>query len=114
MMHDDSEFRDLIVRLDALLTGKSLSEAERTALAQQTRLADPIAFVTASSREYQLSDGGYSRLCASEEGELWLTSNSREQVKAAWNSYDVREAAEAGRRTLPMPRIARGFRPHAA
>lgn len=84
---DDSSFADL-------LTGKSRVEAERTARAQCAIASDPVDFAT-GMREYHLSDGGCSRICANEEGEVWLTSNSRDQVKEAWKTAEAKAAAKA-------------------
>lgn len=90
---DDSSFADLIVTLDTVLTGKSRVEAERTARAQCAIASDPVDFVT-GMREYHLSDGGCSKIRANEEGEVWLTSNSRPS-QGSWKTPEAKAAADA-------------------
>ena len=85
--------------LDAALTGKSISEAHHNARHQIGLLTDIVGFV--SRREaYYLSDSGYSRLVATEDGDIRLTPNSTEKVVAAWHSEVARMAAETFRTHL--------------
>ncbi len=47
--------------------------------------------------QYYLSDAGYSRIaCNDETGKIWLTSNSRAEVKVMWESCPDQIAAVQG------------------
>lgn len=82
-----------IVHLDCVLTGKSHSEAAQTARHQAHILDDAERFLY--NREiYYLSDGGYSRVFMTDEGELLLTQNSLDKVKARWTTPEGVEARE--------------------
>jgi len=88
-----NEFAELFIRLDMALTGKERTQAERTASHSRHVLTDPITYVTSNEREYYLSDGGYSRIVANDEGKVWVTSNSLQRVKDAWNTPEAQELA---------------------
>ncbi|MGY3581537.1 hypothetical protein ACVIGB_000391 [Bradyrhizobium sp. USDA 4341] len=87
--------RELLIRIDCTLTGRPVSDAAHMAHNQASFFEDLTKFVT--SREYYLSDGGYSRLLFDEiEEKFRLSSNSRDQIKAVWKSGAVEDlVAEA-------------------
>lgn len=87
---------DHITRLDAVLTGKSETEVAQNARQQAHLFLDIVEFV-AHRHCYYLSDSGYSRVLVTDEGEIFLTSNSRDAVKAKWNTPEAVEAAESFR-----------------
>jgi len=94
-LNEKSEFADLIIRLDMLLTGKTREQAEHTARTSSRDLADPLSFIMDGDSEYYLSDGGYSRLVVTEEGKTWVTSNSLQRVKDAWGTPEAQALASA-------------------
>jgi hypothetical protein len=86
--------RDLVVRLDGLLTGRPV-EAARNAQQRSYLFADPITFVMEIGQDaYYLADGGYSRLMADEEGVRGLSSVSRQEVKDRWHDPDVQKIVQ--------------------
>lgn len=89
--------RELLVQIDSILTGRPTKDAEHMARSQSSFFEDMTRFLT--TREYYLSDGGYSRLLFDEIAEEFrLSSNSRDQVKVTWQSGEVKElVAEASR-----------------
>ena len=89
---DPEHFPERIIALDMVLTGKSRHVAEHTMRNQAHRAGDPLAFIDGG--EYYLSDGGYSRVVGNDEGALFLTSNSRQEVKDAWKMPGAQKLAE--------------------
>ncbi len=82
---------DHIVQLDSVLTGKDISRTSQTARNQAHVLQDVIRLI--ENREiYYLSDGGYSRVYFADDGELQLTSNSLDAVKARWQTDEAQAA----------------------
>lgn len=72
-----------MARLDAALTLASWKDVAHTA---RDNDADVERFVYGcGDRAYYLSDGGYSRICCNLDGKLFLTSNSRNEVKDRWS-----------------------------
>ena len=69
--------------LDALLTGKD----PRSGRGDPDKLIDTAKFINGEA--YYLSDGGYSRLHCNYRGELFLGSESRDQVKVKWDNHAV-------------------------
>lgn len=90
------ELYEHAMRLDGILTGKSESETAHNVRNQAPVLASAADFVRTRS-VYYLSDSGYSRFYMTEEGEIFLTSNSRDEVKKVWATPEAAEAAEAFR-----------------
>lgn len=78
----------LLILLDCALTGKTYYEAAHTAKNQRGRF--PLDDV------YYLSDGGYSRVGFNREtGKLFLTYNSRDEVREVWpRCEEIRKALE--------------------
>ena len=68
--------------LDAVLTGK-----DPRSNMQSQKLLDVEKFVFGEL--YYLSDGGYSRVYVHELRKLCLASESRDEVKAAWQKHSV-------------------------
>jgi hypothetical protein len=89
---DFGALAEAVIVLDMALTGRREADARQAARSQARLLADPIGFAI-SSDGYYLSDGGYSRLLADEEGNLRLSGVSRDAVKGRWRDPDVREIA---------------------
>lgn len=106
-----------IVHLDCVLTGKSLSEAAQTARHQAHILDDAERFLY--NREiYYLSDGGYSRVFMTDEGELLLTQNSLDKVRARWTTPEGVDARERFRAAViglidPEGPVGTGISKHA-
>lgn len=95
-----ARLRDLLVRMDCILTGRPEKDAMHMARNQAHFFDDPTTFLS-SSREYYLSDGGYSRLIFDELAEGFrLTSNSRDPVKQVWQAGTVKDLAEEAARIL--------------
>ncbi|MCZ7861788.1 hypothetical protein O9X98_10390 [Agrobacterium salinitolerans] len=82
-----------IINLDVVLTGKTHSEAAQTARHQAHIFNDAERFLH-NQEVYYLSDGGYSRVFISYEGDLLLTQNSLDKVKARWATPEGVEARE--------------------
>jgi hypothetical protein len=101
---------DHITHLDAVLTGKSMSEVAHNARHQAHLFQDMVEFV-AYRHCYYLSDSGYSRVFVTDEGEIFLTSNSRDAVKAMWETPEAIEAAESFR-TAVMALVDEADRTH--
>jgi hypothetical protein len=80
-----NNFQWMMFRLDAALTGKPNQTVLNTIRNQEFKTA--LDWVLAH-REWYLSDGGYSRLVADEEANIWVTSNSLERVKQNWALCD--------------------------
>lgn len=100
------DLKTMLVRLDMALTGKDKATAEQSARNQARVLADPEAFLTMGDA-YYLSDGGYSRVKASDEtGRLVLLSQSRQEVKDRWQTStvqrEVKDIEDALRQFLIM------------
>lgn len=78
----------LLILLDCALTGKPYKDAAHAAKNQRGRF--PLNDV------YYLSDGGYSRICFDPEtGKIFLTHNSRDEVREAWEKCEeIRKALE--------------------
>lgn len=74
-----------LFRIDALLTGKSWEDLCHTA----AQYKDVTLYDFIMDRMYYLSDGGYSRLYWADEenGYLCLASESRDEVKEAWDKF---------------------------
>ena len=82
-----------ILHLDSVLTGKSHSEVAHNLRHQAHIFTDVERFVY--HREiYYLSDGGYSRVFMTDDGELLLTQSSLDKVKARWATAEGIEARE--------------------
>lgn len=77
----------LLATLDAALTGRPWKDVLHTARYRQATL-DNLVFA-GGDRAYYLSDGGYSRVYVDDRDEpvyrLFLTSNSRDEVKRQWD-----------------------------
>lgn len=84
----NEQLRTAILALDRLLTGKTDAEVEHNARNQTGYFADPLDCL---SREYYLSDGGYSRIVINDEAKVRLTSNSLDRVKERWTSKDAQK-----------------------
>ena len=79
----NNKFRDMVIFLDCEITLHNYKDAKHS-WSSQTWMHTPLDWVF--NGEYYLSDGGYSRMVFSEiSRELFLTSNSRKEVKCAWN-----------------------------
>lgn len=102
MSTDADRLRELLIKIDCVLTGKPEQDAAHMARNQSAFFDDASRFVT--SREYYLSDGGYSRLQFDEIAEEFrLSSNSRDQVKAVWHSGAAKDlVAEASQILMTM------------
>lgn len=93
--------REKVAYLDAALTSSSWSVVQHTQRSSELRNEEAALEWAVGGREYYLSDGGYSRIVVSDmDGRLFLTSNSRPQVKEAWGRCreliaDVEAAAAA-------------------
>lgn len=74
-----TDFQAAMIELDMVLTGKDRERCEHTAMTQAASVEEWLG------REYYLSDGGYSRVMLSESS-MWVTSNSLDRVKTAWNA----------------------------
>ena len=77
-METDEKLKDMVLFLDSALTGKNWHTVNHT---WNVYNRSPDWFINRG--EYYLSDGGYSRIIFGRTG-LFLTSNSRDEVKAAW------------------------------
>lgn len=94
MMEADDHLRDLVIRLDGLLTDRP--EAAASNARQQAYLFDDsMSFLEkVSSRTYYLADGGYSRLLINDEGDVvGIDAISRKDVKQRWNDPEVQQVA---------------------
>lgn len=89
-----------IINLDVVLTGKTHSEAAQTARHQAHIFNDAAERFLHNREVYYLSDGGYSRVFISYEGDLLLTQNSLDKVKARWATPQGVEAREQFRAAL--------------
>ncbi len=80
-----TEFSRKLTALDAFLTGKTGRDVEHTARNSSIKTPDDLLFGH-GDRAYYLSDGGYSRIMATmdDTGTIFLTSNSRDEVKDRW------------------------------
>lgn len=87
---------DHIVALDGILTGKDERACGHNARNQADVFEDIVRFVECRTA-YYLSDSGYSRVYMTDEGGIFLTSNSREVVKEKWETAEAQEAVEAFR-----------------
>jgi len=75
-------FQYRMAMLDAFLTRKNWATVVHTA---KNRNASPASMTDGGDCAYYLSDGGYSRICVNiDTGRLFLTSNSRQEVKDLW------------------------------
>ncbi len=81
---DAGSFAEKVVFLDCALTRSTFREAIRAWRNQKPSYGRPHDWF--QSCGYHLSDGGYSRLHCREDGTLFLSSNSREQVKEQWKN----------------------------
>ena len=80
-----SNLRYALLDLDCSLTGVQYTRGLQTAELSSCSDDDFL-----HGREYYLSDGGYSRVVFNPLSEnLFLTSNSRNEVKAKWNNCKV-------------------------
>jgi hypothetical protein len=78
-----TELQFLLAKLDHALTGKRWKDCFHTARNQHV---DFDSLTSGGDCAYYLSDGGYSRLVvSSQDYRLFLTSNSRKQVKDRWD-----------------------------
>lgn len=82
-----------ILHLDSVLTGKSHSEVAHN-LRHQAHLFNDMERFAYLREIYYLSDGGCSRVYMTDDGELLLTQNSLDKVKAKWETAEGIEARE--------------------
>jgi len=75
-------FKKTITELDSKLTGKSMEVCEKTFKDSGANTVEELVW----GRLYYLSDGGYSRLFFYDESHTCLSSESREEVKKAWEN----------------------------
>ena len=82
-------------QLDMALTGKDLNGVSN-AICNNAGKAGAYEWLTSIERAWYLSDGGYSRVCYNEEtGKLFVTYQSTDKVKAAWeNCVALRQIIE--------------------
>lgn len=76
-----NDFQWKMFNLDIALTGES-SHCDRHA--GQMRNKPKSVEEWYNRPEWYLSDGGYSRIWLDEDGHIFLTSNSTDKTKAAW------------------------------
>lgn len=77
-----AKYKELITTLDCALTGKPFRDCLHTF--RNSGADSPEKLLTRDV--YYLSDGGYSRIAWGDERQgVFLTSNSREEVKQAWD-----------------------------
>lgn len=87
---------DHIVALDGILTGKDERACGHNARNQAHVFEDILHFVECRTA-YYLADYGYSRVYLTDEGGIFLTSNSREPVKEKWETQEAQEVIETFR-----------------
>ena len=82
-------FKDKITYLDCALTQKKYSQCLHTYRNAPEKMKDPLNWIL-SSDIYYLSDGGYSRISTTWNGEdfdsvnIHLSSESRKETKESW------------------------------
>ena len=80
----------MLIGLDSLLTGKPDSMVSRNGIRQLAGCIDALS--NYKSFEFYLSDGGYSRIWMDcWDGTIFLTSNSRIEVKEKWDAPQVQK-----------------------
>ena len=81
MKTNQTQYRELITTLDCALTGKSYKQCLETFQNSACRKPDRLI----AGELYYLSDGGYSRIFFHDFTlEIYLASESRDEVKVAW------------------------------
>ena len=82
-----NEFQRAFLDLDCALTGHSPTDVVKQMHHYPVSLEHWIKQAPSSNLDWYLSDGGYSRLAWSwDDKDLFLTSNSRSEVKANWDA----------------------------
>jgi len=81
------DIANLMCELDVCLTGKTIADARQMRDNQIGKADGDIEYFLAMGEIYYLSDGGYSRIRVDlETRQLFLTSESRDEVKKKWES----------------------------
>lgn len=76
------DFKYKICMLDAALTRKDWRTVQHTFSNSSIKI--PLHFIIGTKRAYYLSDGGYSRICCTENGEFFLANVSIDPARANW------------------------------